>query len=147
TVEQVNQLFWGLVTVALIFGALVAFAVSRALMQSLSSMNRMLKDIAEGEGDLTRRLPVASRDDLGLLAASFHTFVEKIRQTVVEVAGASHTLKRAAGELQASAESAHQDVEQQRDESSQTASAMTEMAASAQEMARSAEQGERLSRQ
>jgi len=147
TVEQVNRLFWSLVAAALVFGALVAFGIGRALVRSLGSMNRMLKDIAEGEGDLTRRLPVTSRDDLGLLAASFNTFVEKIRQTVAEVAGASHTLQRAAGELQASAESAHLDVEQQRDESSQTASAMTEMAASAQEMARSAEQGERLSRQ
>jgi methyl-accepting chemotaxis protein len=147
TVARVNRLFWGLVVAALIFGALVAVGVSRALVRTLGRMNRMLKDIAEGEGDLTRRLPVQGQDDLGRLAESFNIFVEKIRQTVAEVAGASHTLERAAGELQASAESAHLDVERQRDESSQTASAMTEMAASAQEMARSAEQGERLSRQ
>ncbi len=147
TVIQVNQLLWGLVLAALLFGGLVAVGVGRALVGSLGRINRMLKDIAEGEGDLTRRLPVQGRDELGRLASSFNTFVEKIRLTVSEVARASHTLEQSANGLQASAESARRDVEQQRDESGQMASAMTEMAASAQEMARSAGQGEQLSRQ
>lgn len=145
TALQVNRLQWGLVLAALLCGSVLAYAVGRALVAAVGQINLMLRDIAEGEGDLTRRLPIQGRDDLGMLAASFNTFVERIRQTVAEVAAASSTLEREAEQLQASAASAHHDVEQQRDESSQTASAMSQMAMSAQDMARSAEQGLELS--
>ncbi|TRX74344.1 HAMP domain-containing protein [Pseudomonas mangiferae] len=147
TVSQVNRLFWGLVVAAVVFGGLVAYGVGRILVGTLGQINRLLQDMAEGEGDLTRRLPVRSRDDLGRLAVSFNTFVDKIRHTVAEVADSAHRLEHAAERLQGSAESAHRDVEQQRDESAQIASAMTQMAASAQETARGAGTGEDLARQ
>lgn len=146
TVLQVNQLLWGLLFAALVLGALLAYGIGQALVRGLRQINLMLQDMAEGEGDLTKRLPILGKDDLGLLASSFNTFVEKIRQTVAEVAQASHTLEQAGENLQQSAQRAHQDVEQQRDESMQIASAMTQMAASAQEMASSAGQGQQLSR-
>ena len=147
TVLQVNQLLWGLLIAAVLFGALLAYGVGAALVRGLGRINLMLQDMAEGEGDLTKRLPVHGRDDLGQLASNFNTFVEKIRITVAEVAQASHTLERAGENLQSSAQRAHRDVEQQRDESAQIASAMTEMAASAQQMAQSAEHGQQLSRE
>ncbi|MDP3813892.1 MAG: methyl-accepting chemotaxis protein [Pseudomonas sp.] len=147
TVLQVNQLLWSLLAAALLFGALLAYGVGAALVRGLSQINLMLQDMAEGEGDLTKRLPIHGRDDIGLLASNFNTFVEKIRVTVAEVAQASHTLEQAGEDLQGSAQRAHQDVEQQRDESTQIASAMIQMAASAQQMAQSAEHGQQLSRE
>jgi methyl-accepting chemotaxis protein len=147
TVLQVNQLLWGLLIAAVLFGALLAYGVGAALVRGLGRINLMLQDMAEGEGDLTKRLPVHGRDDLGQLASNFNTFVEKIRITVAEVAQASHTLERAGENLQDSAQRAHRDVEQQRDESAQIASAMTQMAASAQQMAHSAAHGQQLSRE
>ncbi len=146
TVLQVNRLLWSLLLAALLFGALLAYGVGRALVQGISQINLMLQDMADGEGDLTKRLPVRGRDDLGQLANSFNTFVEKIRATVSEVALAAHTLEKAGEDLQQSAQRAHQDVEQQRDESAQIASAMIQMAASAQEMAQGAAHGQQLSR-
>jgi methyl-accepting chemotaxis protein len=147
TVLQVNQLFWGLVLAALLLGGLLAYAVAGELVRSLTQINQMLQDMAEGEGDLTQRLPVQGRDDLGRLAQSFNTFAEKIRHTVAEVAHASRGLEKAAEALQDSADSAHRDVVAQSDENDQIATAMTEMAASAQEVAHSAEHGGQLSQQ
>ena len=147
TVLQVNQLFWGLVLAALLLGGLLAYAVAGELVRSLTQINQMLQDMAEGEGDLTKRLPVHGRDDLGRLAQSFNTFAEKIRHTVAEVAHASRGLEKAAEALQGSADSAHRDVVAQSDENDQIATAMTEMAASAQEVAHSAEHGGQLSQQ
>jgi methyl-accepting chemotaxis protein len=147
TVLQVNQLFWGLVLAALLLGGLLAYAVAAELVRSLTQINQMLQDMAEGEGDLTQRLPVQGRDDLGRLAQSFNTFAEKIRHTVAEVAHASRGLEKAAEALQDSADSAHRDVVAQSDENDQIATAMTEMAASAQEVAHSAQHGGQLSQQ
>jgi methyl-accepting chemotaxis protein len=145
TVVQVNQLLWSLLLAALLFGALLAYGVGQALVRGIGQLNLALQDMAAGEGDLTKRLPIRGRDDLGQLASNFNTFVEKIRVTVAAVAQAARTLEHAGEGLQNATQRAHQDVEQQRDESTQIASAMIEMAASAQEMAHSAEHGQRLS--
>lgn len=102
--------------------------------------------MAAGEGDLTKRLPVQGRDDLGQLALSFNTFVEKIRATVAAVAQASHTLEQAAEDLQGNARTAGEHVAKQRHESGQMAVAINQVAASAMQMAGSAEVAERLAR-
>ena len=145
TVVEVNQLFWGVVLAGILFGALLAYGIGAALVRSLHQINQMLQDMAAGEGDLTKRLPVHGCDDLGRLALSFNTFVEKIRGTVADVALASHTLERAAVDLQDNAQSAGADVSRQRHENSQIAAAMTQVAASALQMASSAELAEQLS--
>src|SRR3989338_8236234 len=145
TVVEVNQLFWGVVLAAVLFGALLAYGIGAALVRSLHQINQMLQDMAAGEGDLTKRLPVHGRDDLGRLALSFNTFVEKIRGTVADVAQASHTLERAAVDLQDNAQTAGAGVARQRHENSQIAAAMTQVAASALQMASSAELAEQLS--
>ena len=144
TVVEVNQLFWGVVLAAVLFGALLAYGIGAALVRSLHQINQMLQDMAAGEGDLTKRLPVHGRDDLGRLALSFNTFVEKIRGTVADVAQASHTLERAAVDLQDNAQTAGAGVGH---ENSQIAAAMTQVAASALQMASSAELAEQLSRE
>lgn len=147
TVQGANRLLWGLVLAALLCGSLVAYSVGAVLVRSISRINRMLQDMAEGEGDLTRRLPVQGRDELGRLAESFNTFIEKIRRTVAEVAQASDQLAQASGGLEQAADGAHRQVASQRDENSLIASAVTEMAASAQEVVNAAGQGEMLSRE
>ena len=58
TVVEVNQLFWGVVLAAVLFGALLAYGIGAALVRSLHQINQMLQDMAAGEGDLTKRLPV-----------------------------------------------------------------------------------------
>ncbi|MDP3848134.1 MAG: methyl-accepting chemotaxis protein [Pseudomonas sp.] len=145
TVISVSQLFWGLVLAAILFGGLLAYGVGSALVRALGQINRMLQDMAQGEGDLTKRLPVHGKDDLGRLALSFNTFVEKIRRTVASVAQASHTLESAAQVLQLNAKAAAADVEQQRHESAQIAVAMSQVAASAAQVADTAQLAAKLS--
>ena len=45
--------------------------------------------IAEGEGDLTQRLTIASGDEFGELAGAFNRFVERIHESIREVASAT----------------------------------------------------------
>jgi len=81
--------------------------VSRPLVQVQS----VLADIAEGEGDLTKQLPVRSRDEVGMLAGAFNTFEEKLREiirslkTTVEHTGeVKNSLSGSAGETSRSLE-------------------------------------------
>ncbi len=64
----------------------------RVLMQPLTDMGRAMQDIAQGEGDLTKRLKVTSNDEFGTLANAFNRFVERIHESIREVAGTARQL-------------------------------------------------------
>ncbi|EGH48660.1 histidine kinase, HAMP region:Cache: chemotaxis sensory transducer, partial [Pseudomonas syringae pv. pisi str. 1704B] len=69
------------VVIILLLGLLI-----RVLMQPLHQMGRAMRDIADGEGDLTKRLAITSQDEFGELAESFNRFVERIHTSIREVA-------------------------------------------------------------
>jgi methyl-accepting chemotaxis protein len=52
-------------------------------------MIRAMEDIAEGDGDLTKRITISSRDELGVLASTFNRFVERMHHSLGEVARAT----------------------------------------------------------
>ena len=54
----------------------------------------MLKDIAEGEGDLTKRLEVTTNNELGELARRFNTFIEKLQRIIQQIAGNASSLPK-----------------------------------------------------
>ena len=57
------------------------------------------KDIAEGEGDLTMRLPAESRDELGEMGRWFNTFIEKLQGIVQEISANSFQVDERSGSL------------------------------------------------
>lgn len=56
-----------------------------ALLKPLETTRKALEDIATGEGDLTRRLVVKSRNELGALADSFNSFVTNLGNIIMSV--------------------------------------------------------------
>ncbi len=86
--------FWSLLrnvllaAVVLVAAALLLAAfLARSLAVPLRRATAMLQDVAEGEGDLTRQLTVATRDEVGEMARWFNTFLEKLRLLLREVVG------------------------------------------------------------
>lgn len=65
----------------------------------LQRVNEGLKEIARGEGDLTRRLPVSSRDEIGQLAEGFNTFVGKLQEMIQSLERTVNRLSLASGQL------------------------------------------------
>ena len=77
----------------------IVFFVRRTITRSLRGMIAMLKDIAEGEGDLTRRLDDKSGTEIQELADWFNLFIEKIRAIISEVVDNAQRLERSAENL------------------------------------------------
>ncbi|MCU6795537.1 methyl-accepting chemotaxis protein [Paenibacillus sp. WQ 127069] len=69
------------ILIALTFGMILAARISRPL----AVVNRQLKDIAEGEGDLTRQIVIRSKGEFGELAGSFNQMVYKLRELIQQV--------------------------------------------------------------
>ncbi|MCP4341534.1 MAG: methyl-accepting chemotaxis protein, partial [Desulfobulbaceae bacterium] len=78
------------ITTIVVVGILVflgmSFFIVNLITKPLIQVVAGLKDIAEGEGDLTNRLTVKSRDEMGELAKWFNIFIEKIQALIRDMA-------------------------------------------------------------
>lgn len=89
--------------VAVGLAVLVSLVLSRGAVRPLIEVTKNLKEIAEGEGDLTRTLTVHSRDEVGELAASFNRFVTRLREMVCRTRSVSADLAEATEKIRFSA--------------------------------------------
>jgi len=87
------------VVASLALALALSFILSRYLARSFGRVVNLLKDIAEGEGDLTARLDATSADEIGELAKWFNIFVEKIQNTVRMIGREAHDVASSSEEL------------------------------------------------
>src|SRR5690606_29938727 len=95
-----------MVSVPLVIVTIVGFVFMLRLMFSrpVRAMIERVRDIAEGEGDLTARIEVKREDELGLLARYFNVFIEKIQDIISQVTASANQVASAATEIAASSE-------------------------------------------
>ncbi len=110
----------------------------RLLMQPLHLMGRAMHDIAEGEGDLTRRLVIHGHDEFGTLGMSFNRFVERIHGSIREVSSATGQVNEVALRVVAASNSSMLNSDQQASRTSSVAAAINQLGAAAQEIAQNA---------
>lgn len=78
---------------------LISIIINRSVITPLGNTVAMLKDIAQGEGDLTKRLDITSKDEVGEMAHWFNTFVENLRSMISNIAENATTLTHFSEEL------------------------------------------------
>lgn len=99
--SSLNNIF--LLLALSIFGQLMGMIISKrvtnAVVGPVNNATLAMKDMAQGEGDLTRRLPVRGRDELAQLSSYFNIFVERIQQMLQELTFTVEELERSSTEL------------------------------------------------
>jgi len=123
----------GVVGLVLLIG--VILLLGRSVSVPLRRVGTALGDIASGEGDLTRRLPVDGKDEIAVISANFNAFVSKIQALIAQVTGATSQLAAAAEQLNMTSEGTKDQIQSQQAETDQVATAMNEMTATVQEVA------------
>ena len=78
---------------------LIFFASRTLIVRPINNVVDSLRDISEGEGDLTQRLEIASKDELGTLANVFNQFIEKLQEMIREISHGVNTLSTSSGQL------------------------------------------------
>ncbi|OYU07724.1 MAG: chemotaxis protein [Pseudomonas sp. PGPPP1] len=111
-----------------------AFRITRPL----HVLTRVMEDISLGEGDLTRRLQVQSRDELGQLATAFNRFVERIHQSIREVSLAALGVNEGAKRVLLASNSSLRNSDEQALRTNSVAAAINQLGAAAQEIASNA---------
>ena len=93
-----------------------------------------LKEIASGDGDLTRRLDASRKDELGRLAYEFNEFTQKIYSLVIEVQTVGSRLATETREIKTMVDQTNQSIVNQQSDIEEVASAMEEMTATVVEV-------------
>lgn len=121
-------------------GLLVIWLVGHGIARPLKQMVAMLDDIAQGEGDLTRRLTSDRADELGSIAKGFNTFLAKLQAMITQVVTSVQSVSDSSEHTADIAIRTNIGVHKQMAEIDQVATAVHEMTATAQDVARNATQ-------
>jgi len=80
-----NYLFAGFFVISLLILLVLYVAVKKVIVKRFAELNSIVKDLSEGEGDLTVRLHFTEDDEIGELATSFNRFLDDLEQMITEI--------------------------------------------------------------
>ncbi len=101
----VNLSLLAVLFIAAVVGILVSMRIARRITRPIKATAAVLKDVSEGEGDLTAAIEVSSDDEIGALAAHFNEFLGRLRTDIGSAKERSRDLSAAASSLGSSAAS------------------------------------------
>src|SRR5258708_6908507 len=133
-----------IVLATFIAATLVTFFVSRGITRPVRAMADHLGEMAQGGGDLTKRIEIVSHDEVGQMANSFNAFVKKLEEIISEVRVSSDGVARAASQVAASAASLSQGTSEQAAWIEETTSSLEQMSASITQNAENSRQMEQM---
>ncbi|MBN1779982.1 methyl-accepting chemotaxis protein [bacterium] len=114
-----------------VMGALVAgIWLGRSIGRSIQAVVSIMKDIAQGEGDLTKRIKTEADDELGELARWFNTFVNKLHDIISRVMKNTEKVASAVATITATASQMAAGAEEHNAQAGEVSASVEEMSAS-----------------
>ncbi len=121
---QTGGLMAGIVVIIM---SVTYFLLRNIVLKPLARMSEISKDIAEGEGDLTKRVPCEGNDEIAHMGNYFNEFIGKLQQMIKKVAHVTDKVASASVELSATAEEISKGTDSLTSRATQTAAAVEEM--------------------
>jgi methyl-accepting chemotaxis protein len=121
-----------------IAGLTLMWLLAASISKPIIRVSSMLENIANGEGDLTRRLDFERRDEMGELVGWFNAFLDKLQPIIAQVSKAAGETRSTATQAAAVANETSTGMQQQLREVEQVATAAHEMSATSQDVAKNA---------
>ncbi|WP_228896066.1 methyl-accepting chemotaxis protein [Pseudoduganella aquatica] len=132
---------------ALVGGGIGLFAIyliARAIAAPVMRAAEMLGDIASGDGDLSRRMPVESEDEIGALASAFNRFVSSLNGTILKVRDSTQLISTASSEIATGNFDLSARTEHQASNLEETAAAMEQLTSTVKQNTANAEEANKL---
>jgi len=134
---SVNRTIWILILIGIVsLGVLlvIVYFISNSITNPIKKIVNRIKDIAEGEGDLTKRLEYNTDDEIGNLARWFNIFIEKLNILINDILNISGDVASSSQQMSASIEETSSSVNEMSEGINEQASAVEESTASLNEM-------------
>ncbi len=127
-------------TVLMLGGLVIGFAVAWGIISGISRSLNAVKEVTEAaaKGDLTRDVPVISKDEIGDVAESFNIMIRNVKRVVGSINNSTATLASSSEELSATSEELSKGVSDLSVQTDQVVTAMTEVSQTIVDMAKNA---------
>lgn len=127
-----------LLIVSLVLGVAIAYFFPKAIVGPIKEMTERIKELAGGGGDLTAKVHIKSKDEIGQLGMEVNTFIESLRGLLQQIIGHGEQFSQQSLNLKDSAGRNNQVTDGAMKETDMLATSITEMSASVQEVAQNA---------
>jgi methyl-accepting chemotaxis protein len=144
TLRSANLFMLVLSTAAMMIAIALGVLTSRHVTTPVRGLCGMLEDLAQGDGDLTRRLPAERRDEIGQLAHWFNTFIEKLHGIVAQVAQSAEWTGGTAQQLASASQQLSSGAQEQASSLEETAASLEQITATVRQNADNARQANQL---
>jgi len=118
-------------------GLVLAYFIGRSIINPVNSLRFTIEDI-EANSDLTKRIAITSKDEIGSTSIAFNSMLEKFEALIQQVTSSATQLAAASEEVSSVAQDSASNVDRQRHETDQVATAINQMTATVQEVASNA---------
>ena len=135
---RLSMILVGIISMVIVLPLI--YLVSRSITKPINDAASGLKDIAEGEGDLTMRLEVNSKDEIGEMAFWFNTFIEKLQGIVKQIAANAESVGTSSNQLSEISENLLTNSDDTSQRATNVATASEEMSANLNNVAAAMEQ-------
>ena len=132
-----QSVIFGLIQLAVI--AFLAMFIIKKALAPLTTLSSAMEALSKGDGDLTQRIAVNSKDEIGTLAHHVNAFIAKLQEIVCDIADSSSQLNQQSEVSTNVARQTSEGLSVQLHEISQIATAVHEMSATAEEVANNAQ--------
>lgn len=116
--------------------SLIIFFLLSYTYRPVIALKKTVQALSTGNGDLTKRLPVTSRDDLGQISENINIFIENLQNMMLEITAASHRIGSSITGLQGLTEENKHTLNKHKSETEQAVTALEEMSATSRDVAR-----------
>ncbi len=113
---------------------LVSFLLPSSISRIINRITERVKDIASGQGDLTIRIEVKHKDELGILSGTFNQFLDKLQELIIKIVNSSGNVLSAADNLSSNTKENHQNITEQQKATDDVAASITQLTSSVQEV-------------
>lgn len=125
-----------------LFSAFFAYWITRGITSPVAAVSSHLAEMAQG--NLTRRIDLKSKDEIGHMAGSLNTFLDAVEKVIIEVKGGAAAISSAAQQVSSSASSLSQGTSEQAASVEESTSSLEEMSASISQNADNSRQMEQV---
>ena len=121
------QVLIGLAVIGALISLVIGLFVKRSITRPVDELVEVAKDIAQGEGDLTKRLSVSETGELGQLSGWFNSFLQRLSDLIVEIKDFAVNIKHASQEIASGNQDLSERTHRQSAALQETASSMEQM--------------------
>jgi methyl-accepting chemotaxis protein len=131
--------------IGILMGLIITLILSRSVSRPIRRISEMMKDISEGEGDLTARIDIKSQDEVGELANWFNKFINNIHDIVLQVQIGANNLAQAVQQIASGNENLSQRTSEQASSLEEVASTIEQATATIKQNADNSLEAKKMS--